>query len=55
LIEAMGNLYRGVAQAIRGQISDRGEFPDIEAGVRGMRFIEAVLKSAREGNVWASV
>ncbi|HEY2685712.1 MAG TPA: Gfo/Idh/MocA family oxidoreductase [Steroidobacteraceae bacterium] len=55
LIEAMGNLYRGVARAIHGQISDRGEFPDIEAGVRGMRFIEAVLKSAREGNVWASV
>ena len=55
LIEAMGNLYRGVARAINDEPHDSGEYPGIDAGVRGMRFIEAVLKSARDGNVWVSV
>lgn len=55
LIEAMGNLYRGVARAINGQFYDAGEYPGIDAGVRGMRFIEAVLTSARDGNVWVSI
>jgi predicted dehydrogenase len=50
--DAMGNLYRGVARAINGEPFDPGEFPDIDAGVRGMRFIDAVLKSASSGNQW---
>ena len=50
--DAMGNLYRGVARAINGEAVDSGDFPGIEAGVRGMRFIEAVLKSASTGNGW---
>jgi predicted dehydrogenase len=53
--DAMGNLYRGVARAINGEPFDAGDFPGIEAGVRGMRFIEAVLKSAATGNEWCSV
>jgi predicted dehydrogenase len=50
--DAMGNLYRGVARAINGEPVDPGAFPGIEDGVRGMRFIEAVLKSASCGNQW---
>lgn len=50
--DAMGNLYRGVARAINGEPFDPGAFPGIDAGVRGMRFIEAVLKSASSGNQW---
>ena len=50
--DAMGNLYRGVARAINGEPFEPGAFPGIEDGVRGMRFIEAVLKSASCGNQW---
>lgn len=50
--DAMGNLYRGVARAINGEPFDSGAFPGIEAGVRGMRFIDAVLTSASAGNSW---
>ncbi len=53
--DAMGNIYRGVAHAIHGQPVDPGAFPNIEAGVRGMRFIEAVLQSASSGNQWRDV
>ncbi len=53
--DAMGNIYRGVAKAINGQTHDAGAYPGIDAGVRGMRFVEAVLKSSRNGNVWVDV
>jgi predicted dehydrogenase len=54
-IDAMGNIYRGVAQAVNGQSYDTGSYPGIDAGVRGMRFVEAVLQSSRNGNVWVDV
>lgn len=53
--DAMGNLYRGVARAINGEPVDSGAFPGIDDGVRGMRFIEAVLSSASGGNRWRSL
>jgi predicted dehydrogenase len=53
--DAMGNIYRGVAKAINGVPVDAGAYPGIEAGVRGMRFVEAVLRSSRAGNVWVPV
>jgi predicted dehydrogenase len=53
--DAMGNIYRGVAKAINGLPVDAGAYPGIEAGVRGMRFVEAVLRSSRSGNVWVPV
>ena len=55
LIDAMGNIYRGVARAISGETPEAEEFPTVEDGLRGMRFIEAVLQSARGGNVWVTV
>jgi predicted dehydrogenase len=54
-VDAMGNIYRGVAGAINGQPHDPGAYPGIDAGVRGMRFVEAVLQSSRHGNVWVTV
>lgn len=53
--DAMGNIYRGVAKAINRLPVDTGAFPGIEAGVRGMRFVEAVLHSSRNGNIWVSI
>jgi len=54
-IDAMGNIYRGVAMAVRGQAHDAHDFPRIEEGVRGMQFVEAVLASARDGNRWKPI
>jgi predicted dehydrogenase len=54
-ITAMSNIYRGVAQAVRGEPGDPGAFPTLQDGVRGMRFVEAVLASVRGGNVWTEI
>lgn len=55
LFDAMGNIYKGTAMAIRGEKVREGAFPGIRDGVRGMKFIEAVLESARKGQVWISI
>ena len=52
IFDAMGNIYRGVARAIRGEKNEKGEFPTIEEGVRGMDFIEKAVKSNENGNIW---
>lgn len=52
IFDAMGNIYKGVARAIKGEIYDSGEFPTLEDGVRGMNFIEQTIASNMEGNVW---
>jgi hypothetical protein len=48
----MGNIYRGVARAIRDEKIENGEFPTIDEGVRGMEFIEKAVKSNNNGNTW---
>ena len=55
IFDAMGNIYRGVARAIRGESYDEGEFPTMTDGVRGMNFIEATVASNREGNIWVDL
>lgn len=52
IYESFGNLYRGAAKAIKGKNIVPGQFPGIEDGVRGMRFIESAVQSNKEGNVW---
>jgi hypothetical protein len=32
-----------------------GQFPGIAEGVRGMLFIESVVKSNKEGNSWVKI
>jgi predicted dehydrogenase len=60
-IEAFANVYLGVAAAIRahGNCSAadplEADFPDIAAGARGVRFIEAVLASSRSTQKWTPV
>lgn len=57
-IEAFANVYLGVAEAIRahgaGQAPDPllADYPRVEDGARGVRFIEAVLASARSTQKW---
>ena len=53
-IDAMGNIYRGVVRRIRSGDPQAGEFPGIEQGVRGMCFVEAVLRSAAD-NRWIDI
>ena len=52
IFDAMGNIYKGMAKAIRGQNFDPAEFPSIRDGVRGMHFIEVAVSSHQNGNVW---
>ena len=55
MYDAMLNIYNGVAKAIRGEDSFHGAYPDMEEGVRGMLFIEKVLESHKNGNVWVNL
>lgn len=57
--EAFDNIYRGFMTAILkaryGGEEEGYTYPTIHDGVSGMRFVEACLKSSREGNVWVEV
>ncbi|MGA9238100.1 Gfo/Idh/MocA family protein [Robiginitalea sp.] len=55
IFDAMGNIYRGVARAIRGADFDPGEFPTMTDGVRGLNFIEATVASHKSGNTWVTL
>ena len=48
----MGNIYKGVAKALRSENAFDGEYPNMNDGVRGMLFIEKVVESNKNGNVW---
>ena len=52
---AFSNIYKGVAKAIRGQKYFDGEFPTIDDGIRGMKFIEGAVKSSNKGNIWVDL
>jgi hypothetical protein len=51
----MGNIYSGTAKAILGQKVKEGAYPTVKDGVRGMKFIEAVLTSSKNDQVWVSI
>lgn len=55
IFDAMGNIYTGMARAIRKQVPESGEYPLLDEGKRGMLFIEQVVASHQEGNVWKSL
>lgn len=55
IYESFANLYRGAARAIKNKPIVEGQFPGIEDGVRGMRFIESVVQSNKDGNVWITL
>ena len=51
----MANLYRGFADALDGDAGAHERFRGIAAGVRGMRFLDAVIESNRDGSVWTEL
>ena len=55
IFDAMGNIYKGMAKAIKGVEYDPAEFPTIIDGVRGMHFIEQTVYSHQHGNVWVDL
>jgi predicted dehydrogenase len=60
-LEAFANVYAGIAAEIRARLSGiasdpiAADYADVEAGARGVRFIEATLASARSQRKWTSV
>lgn len=52
IFDAMGNIYKGVAKALRSEEHFEGEYPTMEDGLRGMHFIEQVVASHQQGNIW---
>ncbi len=56
--EAFGNLYLGIAEAIRAREAGRplgpleGDFPTLEDGAQGVRFIEKTFQSAQSREKW---
>ena len=55
IFDAMGNIYKGVAKALRSEAAFDGEYPTMNDGIRGMLFIEKVVESHKKGNVWLSL
>lgn len=55
IFDSMGNIYKGVARAIRKENYNPGEFPGIKDGLRGMNFIEKAVESHAKGNVWVEI
>ncbi len=55
IYEALANIYKGTAKSIRGEAFDPCEFPTVHDGVRGMKFIHAVVGSNRNGNTWMKI
>lgn len=56
-LEAFGNIYLEAFRAIEAEVSGKTlpkdlDFPTIEDGVKGMIFIETVVKSAKAGARW---
>ena len=62
-LEAFANIYNNFAFAIRARQEGRklakddlaNDFPKIEDGVRGMAFIEAVVKSSKANAAWTKL
>jgi len=57
-LEAFANLYRAFADAVRSQGDGSGrvaDIPGVADGVRGMRFLDAVVASSRVGGAWCPV
>ena len=57
-LEAFGNIYVGVAEALRRYIdgspmkTEEYNFPTVYDGLRGMQFIYAAVESAENNSAW---
>lgn len=58
-IEAFANIYRGFALSVRGfnevKAGTRGEHPTVHDGLRGVRFIDAVVRSGKNNSAWTTL
>src|SRR3954468_17720244 len=62
-LEAFANIYKNFANAIRARSEKRklakddpaNDFPKIEDGIRGMAFIDAVVKSSKKNAAWTEL
>jgi predicted dehydrogenase len=60
-LESFANIYRNFAFALQAQLqgqkeeTDLYDFPTIADGVRGMRFIEAVIESGKKNGEWVGM
>jgi predicted dehydrogenase len=60
-LEAFANIYRNVARVIQARLEGIApdpqylDFPTVNDGVRGMRFIDAVIKSGENNAQWVEV
>jgi predicted dehydrogenase len=60
-LEAFANLYRNFASALQTRLAGRKpaaaslDFPTVEDGVRGMAFLDAVVKSSRSNQKWVKI
>lgn len=59
-LEAFANLYRNFAAVLQAKemglkADERMDFPTIQDGLRGMKFIEAVVKSSQSEQKWISI
>lgn len=60
-LEAFANIYMAFARAVRDYKPGKKinpakyDFPDVEDGVRGMAFVDAVIKSASSNRKWTPI
>ena len=59
-LEAMGNLYDSFGACVLAKkedcfTPDLIDYPTIEEGVAGLKYVEACLKSSENGNVWVEL
>ena len=59
-LEAMGNLYDSFTQCVEEKkagsfTEDMIDYPTIDEGVQGLKYVEACLKSNENGNVWVEL
>ena len=60
-LEAFANVYIGAAEAIHAKLENRalspleGDYPTLEDGARGVKFIERTVQSAGSSQKWTSM
>ncbi len=55
IFDSMGNIYLGIANAIKKNDKFKGAYPKLDDGLRGMNFIEKTVASHKKGSVWVKM
>lgn len=59
-LESMGNLYDSFTECVKAKkagtfTADQIDYPTIEEGIAGLKYVEACLASNEKGNIWVEV